>query len=66
MLKTRRKWDQIFGGIVMLGLVVLAFLVWLANVIGIGKALALGAVVYAVVAWIIIGIALIVSGFRKW
>ena len=65
MLRTRKNWNQIFGGIVMLGFVVLAFLVWLANSIGLGKALALVAVVYTIAMWIIIGIALIVNGLYK-
>lgn len=65
MLRTRRKWNQIFGGVAMLGLVVLAFLVWLANSIGIGKAFATVALAVAIAAWIIVGIGLLVYGSSK-
>ena len=65
MLKTRRKWNQIFGGVIMLGLVVLALLVWLANSIGLGKALASVALAVIIAVWIVIGIALLVNGFSK-
>jgi len=65
MLRTRRHWDQIFGGAVMLGLVNLAFLVWLANLIGLGKALASVALAVIIAVWIVVGIGLLVNGFNK-
>ena len=66
MLRTRKKWNQIFGGIAMLVIWAIATFIGLygTNALGL-KTLAYLMFVIAVAAWVITGVVLIACGFNK-
>ena len=66
MRRTRKKWNQIFGGMAMLVIWAIATFVGLYGTNNLGlKTLAYLIFIIAVFAWVIIGVLLIARGFNK-
>lgn len=62
---TKYKWDALLTGVAMLGCVITCLIVWTANEIGLGKALALTVLVLFAASWIVTGIILVLHGAGK-